>query len=145
MRSDPIRVVKLTVLLVAAASIAAVRGGEVQVELAPERMLRAGTHTAIEVIVQLPPGNDSPLLITPSVKGQAVEVVRGRLTRPDAKPVDGDATRLRFEIPVLARSEGTAILRVDVMTYVCERMCEMSAKREVCGSPRRAQVDHSQV
>lgn len=122
MRSDPIRVV--AIVLLAAASLAAVRGGQVQIELAPERMLRAGTHTAIEVIVHLPPGNDSPLLITPSVEGEAVEVVRGRLMRPDAKPVDGDATRLRFEIPVLARSEGTAILRVDVTTYVCEKSCE---------------------
>jgi hypothetical protein len=116
--------VKLIVLLSAAASLAAVRGGEVRVELAPERMLRAGTHTAIEVIVHVPAGNDSPLLITPSVEGEAVEVVRGRLMRPDAKPVEGDETRLRFEIPVLARSEGTAILRVDVTTYVCERVCE---------------------
>jgi hypothetical protein len=124
MRGDPIRVVKLALLLLsAAASLAAARGAEIAVELAPERTVRAGSHTSIEVIVQLPAGNDSPLLITPSVEGEAVEVVRGRLTRPDAKPVDGDASRLRFEIPVLAKSEGTAILRVDVMTYVCERAC----------------------
>jgi hypothetical protein len=58
------------------------------------------------------------------VEGEAVEVVRGRLTRPDAKTVDGDASRLRFEVPVLAKSEGTAILRVDLMTYVCARVCQ---------------------
>ncbi len=96
----------------------------VRVELAPERMLRAGAHASIEVVVHMPEGNDSPLMLTPSVEGEALEVVRGRLTRPDAKPVDGDATRLRFEVPVRARSEGTAILRVDVMTYVCARKCE---------------------
>lgn len=124
MRGDSIRVVKPIVLLAAAASLAAVSGSEVRVELAPERMLRAGTHTAIEVVVHLPPGNDSPLLITPSIEGEAVQVVRGRLMRPDGKPVEGDKSSLRFEIPVLARSEGTAILRVDVMTYVCERVCE---------------------
>jgi hypothetical protein len=111
-------------LLSAAASLALARDAPVRVELPPERMLRAGSHTAIEVIVQLPVGNDAPLLITPSVEGEAVEVVRGRLMRPDAKPVDGDPTRLRFEVPVLAKSEGVAILRVDVMTYVCERTCQ---------------------
>lgn len=112
------------VLLSAAGPLALAQPAAVRVELAPERMLRAGTHATIEVVVHMPEGNDSPLMLTPSVEGEAVEVVRGRLTRPDAKPVEGDSTRLRFEVPVRARSEGTAILRVDVMTYVCERKCE---------------------
>jgi hypothetical protein len=112
-------------LLLAAAlptAAAAVSFGPVRVELAPERALRAGTHAAIEVIVELPAGNDAPLLLTPSVEGEAVEVVRGRLSRADGKVLDDG--RLRFEVPVLAKSEGTAILRVDVMTYVCERTCQ---------------------
>lgn len=124
MRGDSVRVVSCVSLLWVAASLAFARGELVQIELAPERTVRAGSHTAIEVIVQLPASNDSPLLLTPSVEGEAVEVVRGRLMRPDAKPVAGDETRLRFEVPVLAKSEGTAILRVDVMTYVCERTCK---------------------
>ena len=121
MRGDSVRVVSCALLL-AAANLALARE-LVQIELAPERTVRAGSHTAVEVIVQLPAGNNSPLLLTPSVEGEAVEVVRGRLMRPDAKAVDGDHSRLRFEVPVLAKSEGTAILRVDVMTYVCERVC----------------------
>jgi hypothetical protein len=116
--------VSYALLLIAAANLGFVRRELVQIELAPERTVRAGSHTAVEVIVQLPAGNDSPLLLTPSVEGEAVEVVRGRLMRPDAKPVAGDDTRLRFEVPVLARSEGTAILRVDVTTYVCARVCQ---------------------
>jgi hypothetical protein len=124
-RSDPLRVLSSALLLSAAAAATALaQAAAVRVELAPERMLRAGAHASIEVVVQLPAGNDSPLMLTPSVEGEAVEVVRGRLTRPDAKPVDGHPTHLRFEVPVRARSEGTAILRVDVMTYVCARKCE---------------------
>jgi hypothetical protein len=116
--------VSFTLLLSAAAASALAQAAAVRVELDPERTLRAGTHASIEVVVQIPAGNDSPLMLTPSVEGEALEVVRGRLTRPDAKPVDGDPTRLRFEVPVRARSEGTSILRVDVMTYVCARKCE---------------------
>jgi hypothetical protein len=125
-RGGPIRVVShsLLLLLSAAASVVLARDAPVRVELAPERFLRAGSHAAIEVIVQLPAGNDAPLLLTPSVEGEAVEVVRGRMMRPDAKPQDGDPMRLRFEVPVLAKSEGVAILRVDVTTYVCERTCQ---------------------
>ena len=92
-----------------------------RVQLAAEQSLRTGSHSSIEVIVELPAGSDSPLLLTPSIEGNAVEVVRGRLTRSDGKLLD--ATHLRFEIPLLARSEGTAILRVEIMTYVCERSC----------------------
>jgi hypothetical protein len=92
-----------------------------RLHLAAEQQLRAGSHTTIEVVVELPPGNDSPLLLTPSTSGSAVEVVRGRLSRSDGKALS--ATHLRFEIPVRARTEGTAILRIELMTYVCARTC----------------------
>jgi hypothetical protein len=100
----------------------------VRIELAAEQSLRAGSHATIEVIVQLPAGSDAPLLLTPSVEGDAVEVVRGRLSRPDAKPLPPD--RLRFEVPVRARSEGTAILRIELMTYVCARTCQRFVLKE---------------
>lgn len=92
-----------------------------RLHLAPEQQLRAGSHNTIEVVVELPPGNDSPLLLTPSTSGSAVELVRGRLSRSDGKA--SDATHVRFEIPVLARTEGTAILSIELMTYVCARTC----------------------
>lgn len=125
MRDDPVRILSLFLLLTAAASAVA-QTPVVQVQLAAEQTLAAGAHAAIEVIVQLPEGSDAPLLLTPSLEGVAVEVVRGRLLRPDGKPVDGAhaGTLLRFEVPVRARSEGTAILHVDVMTYVCARTCQ---------------------
>jgi hypothetical protein len=119
-RDHSLRLLSWGVLLLMAAGARAQE--PVRVELAAEQSLRAGAHAAIEVVVRLPPGSDAPLLVTPSVEGDAVEVVRGRLTRPDAKVIAPDG--LRFEVPVRARSEGTAILRVEVMTYVCDRTCQ---------------------
>jgi hypothetical protein len=87
--------------------------------------LARASHASVPVLVSVPAGDATPLLLTPSVEGSAVEVVRGRLLRSDAKPLaDG---RLRFEVPVVARSEGTAILRVDVSSYVCDPRCRASA------------------
>lgn len=92
------------------------------VEISAPADLRPGMHANITVRVTLPKGKDTPLLLTPRAEGSAVEVVRGRLFRADAKALpDGS---LAFELPVLARSEGTAILRVEVMTYVCKERCE---------------------
>ena len=113
--------VAVAALTVAARVIAA--PPELQIFLRSEQQLPRDAHTAIEVIVQLPQGSaDLPLLLTPRVEGAAVELVRGRLLRSDAKPVERG--RLRFEVPVVARSEGTAILRVNVITYVCSQSCQ---------------------
>lgn len=108
--------------LAASAQLQAAEVAQVRLRLAPEQELRAGSHALVSVEVELPPGNDSPLLLTPAVEGSSVEVVRGRLSRSDAKPRGKGA--LRFEIPVLSRSEGTAILRVELMTYLCSLRCE---------------------
>ena len=127
MRDHPVRVLSAFLSLIAASAAAQSplpAASKVSVQLAAEQTLSAGSHAAIEVIVELPEGNDSPLLLTPSLEGDAVEVVRGRLSRPDGKAVAGPGIRLRFEVPIRARSEGTAILHVDVMTYVCSRTCQ---------------------
>jgi hypothetical protein len=58
------------------------------------------------------------LLVTPSIDGASVEVVRGRLFRFDAE--DPAADPLRFRVPVLARSIGTAVLSVRVDGHACE-------------------------
>ena len=93
-----------------------------QIRLQPQPQLVRNAHAPIAVLVQLPNASkDLPLLLTPRIEGDAVELVRGRLMRSDAK--QSDATHLRFEIPVVARSEGTAILRVSVSTYLCAESC----------------------
>jgi hypothetical protein len=93
----------------------------VRVEIQAQDTLERGGHLGVPVIVQLPAAAAAPLLLTPRIEGSAIEVVRGRLLRSDGKALD--ATHLRFDVPVVARSEGTAILRVDVSTYVCEPRC----------------------
>ena len=96
---------------------------QLQITLQAEQHLPRDAHTAIPVFVQLPEGSDAlPLLLTPRIEGAAVELVRGRLMRSDAK--QEDRTRLRFEVPVVARSQGTAILRISVVTYVCAQSCQ---------------------
>lgn len=105
-----------------AAQLAAAESARLQVEIQGPESLERAAHLAVPVVVTLPPGDRAaPLLLTPSVEGSALEVVRGRLMRSDAKTVD--AAQLRFELPVVARSEGTAILRIEVSTYVCEPRC----------------------
>lgn len=87
-----------------------------------QQHLVLGAHTPILATVQLPAASkELPLLLTPRIEGAAVELVRGRLMRSDAKAID--ATHLRFDVPVVARSEGTAILRVSVSSYLCDETC----------------------
>jgi hypothetical protein len=118
--------VLLTLTMLVSPSFAeapAAEGGGLGLALAIEgdETLARAAHASIPVIVSLPSGADHPLLLTPSVEGSAVELVRGRLTRADAKNLDPQ--HLRFELPVVAKSEGTAILRVEVMTYACSPGC----------------------
>jgi len=113
----------LAVLALGICTRAIAAAPELQISLQPEQHLPRDAHTAIEVIVQLPAGSaDLPLLLTPRIEGAAVELVRGRLLRSDAKLVERG--RLRFGVPVVARSEGTAILRVSVTTYICTQSCQ---------------------
>ena len=84
--------------------------------------LAADAHASIPVLVGLAAASaDWPLTLTPRVEGTSLELVRGRFLRADAKQVD--ATHLRFDVPVVARSQGTAILRVELLTYTCDPEC----------------------
>ena len=63
-----------------------------------------------------------PLLLTVNVEGEALQVVRARFLRSDARL---DATgELRFEVPVLVRAPGIALLRADLSTYRCRQTCQ---------------------
>lgn len=92
------------------------------IEIGEAAVLTRASHTSIQVAVSLPAEtNDMPLMLTPHIDGDAIELVRGRLLRSDAKKSpDG---RLLFAVPVVARAQGTALLRVDVMTYACSERC----------------------
>ena len=76
----------------------------------------------VAVIVRLPQGPTMPLLLTVSVDGEALQVVRGRFLRADAKLEKSG--ELRFDVPVLARAPGIAMLRAELSTYRCEESCQ---------------------
>ena len=83
---------------------------------APHQM-HPGDHAEIVALVHAEDAARGPLLVTPSVDGAAVEVVRGRLFRFDAE--DPSADPLRFRVPVLARSVGTAVISVRIDGHAC--------------------------
>jgi hypothetical protein len=95
--------------------------GSAALRLGPAPPLLPGTTARIEVFVKTVPGSELPLMLTPRIEGGAVELARGRMLR-----ADGQATpegELRFELPLQVRKPGTAILRVEVVTHVCELRC----------------------
>jgi hypothetical protein len=96
----------------------------VQVAIVAPAALHAGDHANVIVNVELAAEGDTPVVLTPSVEGSAVEIVRGRMLRSDGVAVD--AKHLRFELPVIARDEGTAILRVELSTYACTPRCRQA-------------------
>lgn len=83
-------------------------------------VLQAGQPAAIDVWVQIPAGSPLPLLLTPSTEGDAVSVVRGRMLGSDAQ---ASPEGLLFRVPLMVRTEGTAILRVLVESYACDKVC----------------------
>jgi hypothetical protein len=76
----------------------------------------------IAVVVRLPKGPTMPLLLTVNVEGEALQVVRARFLRSDARL---DKTgELRFEVPVLVRAPGIVLLRAELSTYRCQETCQ---------------------
>jgi hypothetical protein len=104
---------------------------------APPRLL-VGAVAVVELTVRIPGTDRQPLLLTPSVEGEAVRVVRGRLLRDDA--VRADAGTLTFALPLSARRPGAALLRVSLLTYRCNaitcREVRADASRMLQVSPR---------
>ncbi|AKF05070.1 hypothetical protein DB32_002219 [Sandaracinus amylolyticus] len=89
----------------------------IEVALDPPARIAVGARA--EVIVRVRAGERAgrPMLITPSSEGSAIEVVRGRLTRGDAEDASGE---LRFRVPIVARTAGTAVMRVRIDGFECE-------------------------
>lgn len=101
---------------------AAARGPGLAIE-APEP-LRVGDHRALVVTLSLPAAaSPAVLLVTARGQGAALEIVRGRLLRADAR--DPAASPLVFDLPVVAREPGTAVVRVHAAAYDCrDGQCE---------------------
>jgi hypothetical protein len=102
----------------AVAGAASAQTDALSVRLEAPQQLHPGDHVEIVALVHAEDAARGPLLVTPSVDGAAVEVVRGRLFRFDADDPESDP--LRFRVPVLARSVGTAVLSVRVDGHACE-------------------------
>jgi hypothetical protein len=98
--------------------------------------LHAGQHALLTIEVELPAHAGKPLLLTPFHEGEAIEVVRGRLLRSDAR--DPLANPLRFELPMLAHAAGAAVVGVKLLVYLCEAQCravEIEARRNLVVLP----------
>lgn len=109
------------------------RGGPATLEVAildPGR-LRVGATGSLTVVVRGADTQARPLLLSPTVQGAALEVVRGRLLRSDATTAAPDHTALRFAVPVRAAAAGTSVVDVTVATYTCAARC-----RQVTASAR---------
>jgi hypothetical protein len=100
---------------------AAATAPPLRIEIKGDSSLARGSHASVPILVELADPKSGPLLLTPSIEGAAIELLRGRLLGADAKTLD--ETHLRFELPVFARSEGTAILRIELSAYECSQRC----------------------
>jgi hypothetical protein len=123
MRSRALRVLSAWLLGALPLAVRAQRQAAPAIELRIEAQdpLRVGTAAHADVFVRAADATQ-PLLLTPSSEGDAVHVVRGRLLRSDAQRTgDGE---LRFEVPLVVAGAGSAVLRIDVLTYRCARRCE---------------------
>jgi len=108
------------VVALLAAPALAQESESVRVTLSPPARLVAQSAAEVIAEVEVPAGG-RPVLLTPTSEGTAVEVVRGRLLRADADEVRPNV--LRFRIPIVAHAPGTAVLRVRVLAYACDRRC----------------------
>lgn len=108
----------MALALIVSATIVRAQAAPLTVRIESPDVMHPGDHAEIVALVHAEDAARGPLLITPTIDGAAVEVVRGRLFRFDAEDPTSDP--LRFRVPVLARSVGTAVLSVRVDGHACE-------------------------
>lgn len=104
-----------------AGGLARATNATVTLAIAEQPALAVGDVAAIEATVLFAPGREQPMLLTPSIEGEAADVVRGRLLRDDA--TRGPDGGLRFRIPLITRRPGSAVLRLELSTYACDPDC----------------------
>lgn len=88
------------------------------ISIEPPARVALGDRGEIVVVVIAGPSAARPLLVTPVSEGPAIEIVQGRVTRADAQDPEDDV--LRFEIPFVARTAGTSVVRVRVDGFTCD-------------------------
>jgi hypothetical protein len=75
----------------------------------------------LEVVVEMGDSREQPLMLDVASEGEALQVVRGRFRRADARL--GEDGRLRFSVPIVVRAQGNAIVRTELRTYRCRESC----------------------
>lgn len=96
------------------------------ISIEPPARVALGDRGQIVVLVIAGPSAARPLLVTPTSEGAAIEIVQGRFTRADAQDPDDEV--LRFEVPFVARTAGTSVVRVRVDGFTCdEARCQALA------------------
>lgn len=116
----------------------AIAGAQIEVEIEAPDVIGQGQRA--QILARVRGAGEHPVLVTPRSEGTAIEVVRGRLLRAEAR--DPEAEVLEFRLPIIARGAGTSVLRVEVRGYACEARCravraEASAVLTVRGAAHR--------
>lgn len=88
------------------------------ISIEPPSRVTLGDRGPIVVHVITGPSAARPVLVTPTSEGPAIEIVQGRFTRADAQ--DPDDAVLRFEVPFVARTPGTSVVRVRAAGFSCD-------------------------
>ncbi|MFK7985249.1 MAG: hypothetical protein AB8I08_04390 [Sandaracinaceae bacterium] len=93
--------------------------------LSVELVLPGAVHVGdrLELTARITGAGEHAVLLTPRSEGTAVEVVRGRLMRSDAR--DPSADVLEMGVPIVARAVGAAVVRVEVAGYRCAPRCRL--------------------
>jgi len=113
------RLLRSSLAVLAWGSLASAQAPSIVIE--PHASMRAGDRASLVVRLDLPADASEPVLLTTGSEGSALEVVRGRFVRLDAK--GPSESTLRFEVPLVARAAGSAIFRAHVLFYRCAKTC----------------------
>jgi hypothetical protein len=93
-----------------------------------ERALRVGEADTLTIDLELPGDAAKPLLMTVHAEGHALEIVKGRVSRHDAR---GEGSSMSFAIPVVSRAAGSSIVRAHVRYFRCPDSCRAEEVRTV--------------
>lgn len=111
---------ELVALLIAVAAGGA-RAEPSLLTISSEHVLRVGEASTLTIEVDLPSDAAKPLLVTVRAEGAALEVVRGRVSREDARA--SQTSKLAFAIPVVSHAPGSSVVRAHLRYFRCAETC----------------------